>query len=324
MSLGEHLEELRWRLFIGMIGPLVAAIVMLMFGEQLVGFLAQPALVAMEQNNIEPRMINPNVTSAFAVYLKVSLLGGLIVGIPWLLWQMWMFIGPGLYETEQRIVKILIPASAALTALGVAFLYYVMLPMMLWFLLNFAVGFNMPDLTGTAVQRQISRQVESGEVDPDAVAAEAVPVNVPRLVSDPAEPQVGDMWLNVARRELCIVAAEGEIWNVRLSRARASMMEPLIQIDQYISLVMLMALAFSIAFQLPLVMYVLGRVGILTYTQMASVRGYAVLVIAVVSAVMTPQDPFSMIGLAVPMYVLYEFGLLLMKWFGPPAEERWD
>ncbi|MEX2673722.1 MAG: twin-arginine translocase subunit TatC [Phycisphaeraceae bacterium] len=323
MSLGEHLEELRWRLFLGIIGPLIAAIVMLVFGKQVVGFLAQPVLVAMDQVGLEPRLINPSVTSAFAVYLKVSLLGGLIIGIPWLFWQLWLFVGPGLYHTEQRMVRMLIPASTGLMIVGVAFLYYVMLPMMLWFLLNFAVGFEMPDLNETLMQQQVSRATSGGdEVDDPIEDPEVLPLNIPRLRMDPAEPEIGDMWLNITSRQLRIVGEDGLIWHTRLTASR-SMMDPLIQIDQYINLVMLLALAFSIAFQLPLVMLVLGKVGIVSYYQMASVRRYALLAIVVVSAIVTPADPFSQVGLAIPMYALYELGLLLVKWFGPPPEEAW-
>lgn len=328
MSLGEHLEELRWRLFLGLIGPLIAAIVMLIFGKQIVGFLTQPLLVAMETVGLEPRVINPNVTSAFAVYLKVSLLGGLIVGIPWLLWQLWMFIGPGLYQTEQRVVKMLVPASAALMAVGVAFLYYVMLPMMLWFLLSFAVSFEMPSLDRSVIQGQIERQVSEDERDEteNGEAVEPPPlVSVPRLWEDPADASIGDMWIYLPQRELRVLVDDGLVWRTRLSPAvRSTMMEPLIQIDDYIGLVMLLALAFSIAFQLPLVMLVLGKVGIFSYNQMARVRKYALLVIVIVSAMVTPADPFSQVGLAIPMYALYELGLLLVKWFGPPAEEAWD
>ena len=309
MTLGDHLEELRSRLFMGLIGPLIAAIVMLIFGRHIVAFLAQPALQAMRDVGLPPRMINPTFTSAFAVYLKVSLFGGLIVGIPWLVYQLWLFIAPGLYAKEQKLIRSIIPGSVVLMLTGVGFLYYILLPIMLWFLLNFAVSFDPPGLDDPP-QR-------GDDANPGYVES---PLNLPRVNVNPPDAEIGDAWLHLPTRELRVMMEGGEIWRVALAPAR--MMEPLIQLDQYISFIMVLALVFSLAFQLPLVMLVLGKVGLIEYEQFTSVRKHALLVIAVLSAMATPGDPFSMVGLMVPMYGLYELGILLVRWFATDEAAR--
>ena len=86
-------------------------------------------------------------------------------------------------------------------------------------------------------------------------------------------------------------------------------------IDQYIRFVMWLALAFVIAFQLPLVMLLLGFTRIVSREQLGRWRKWAVIVSILVGAILTPPDPISQLSLAIPLYVLYEFGLLLMRWF---------
>jgi len=325
MSLGDHLEDLRRRIIYALLGPLVCAGVMLYFGPQLVSAICQPLLFELERRGLDPTLHTSAPTSAFSVYLTVSLISGLVIGIPWVVYQFWRFIAPGLYRHERKFVVMLLPGSAALSALGVAFMYYVMLPVTIWFLVGFNDKFALPELTPTAVQQQIA------DAAPESVPPESVPPgseegettaaltespaigSLPLLDDDPPTAKDGDAWVN-RRTHALRMAIDGKVYTTTLKPA-GLMMTPVFMIDQYIRFVMWLALAFVLAFQLPLVMLLLGFTRIVTRQQLARGRKWAVMACIVVGAVLTPPDPLSQLSLAVPLYVLYEFGLLLMRWF---------
>ena len=109
MSLGEHLEELRYRLILGLIGPVIFAVGLMFIAWDVVEIICQPLLYELNKNNIDATLYNQGVSSAFLVYLKVSLIGGLLIGVPWLFYQLWLFIAPGLLPPEKRFVRRLIP-----------------------------------------------------------------------------------------------------------------------------------------------------------------------------------------------------------------------
>ncbi len=325
MSLGDHLDELRRRLIVGLIGPVVAAIVAFIYGRQLVAILCQPLLFELARRGEEPTLYNSNPGTAFAIYMKVSLITGLVFGIPWLVYQLWKFIAPGLYRHERRFGLLLMPGSALLTALGVLFMYFVMLPVTLLFLLEFGAGFHLPSLQPSPVQQRLSREAPQ-QLTPAQIEATAEPTDAdlprwPVLDADPADPRDGQVWINRTQRALKFVA-DSEVLSVDASKPRTSLLRnDLFRIDEYLSFVLWLALAFAIAFQLPLVMLLLGWTGIVTRSQMASWRKYAMLAFFVFAAVLTPPDPISQVAMALPMYVLYEFGLLLVRLTVKPERE---
>ncbi len=318
MSLGEHLEELRYRLIMGLIGPVIAAIVLLYFAKDIIAFICQPLLYELKKNHIPPTLYNQGLLSAFLVYMKVAILGGLIIGIPWLFYQLWLFVAPGLLAKEQMFVRRLVPFSAVLAALGVAFMYYVMLPLTIWFMVLFTVNFPMPDLSEpTAIQKVIDASARGEAGAPEGVDPQTAPITRLQVVwKDPESPKEGDAWVKMPERELRSWI-EGQAWSAPFTQPQMS--STLFTLDEYISLVMLLSLAFAVAFQLPLVMLALGWIGIFDYGQMAGVRKYAFLGCFIVGALLTPADPFSQIALAVPLYLLYELGLLLVRYTTAPA-----
>lgn len=145
MDLGQHLEELRWRIILGLAGPAIGMIIMLIIGRDVVTFLAKPLSWAQSQVGITSGLNYANPVDPFMIYLKICVFGGLIIGLPWLIWQMWKFIETGLYQREKKFVKLLIPLSTCLTFLGVAFMYYIVLPLSLQFFVIFAQGYGQTE-----------------------------------------------------------------------------------------------------------------------------------------------------------------------------------
>ena len=317
MSLGDHLEELRFRLILAVVGPLVASVVVFFFGWDIVELLIQPLAVALEQSGQEPQIHPRQIGEAFGVYLKVSFIGGLIIGIPWLVWQLWQFVAPGLYPSERKFITALLPGSVVLSITGVVFMYYVMLPFTLWFLVGFTNTFDMPSTERHLIQEFTDEQ------PPDDVATTSVMTEggrIPVVFNNPNEHEIGDMWIQVPRNILCIDVGE-QVVSVRLNSNKQAM-TPVFGLNEYISFVLWTALAFAISFQLPLVMLLLAKIGIFDHRMMAGARQYALLGCFAIGAILTPADVMSMLALAMPMYLLYEFGLLLVKWFvGVPEPE---
>ena len=314
MSLGEHLEDLRGRILLGLAGPLVVAIVLLFFGRQLVAIIAQPLLFEFHARGLHPTLLNTQVPGGFGVYMKIALIGGLTLGIPWLMYQLWLFIAPGLYARERRFVIYLAPFSGLLAITGLAFMYFIMLPVTLSFLISFSLSYPMPDLTGSPVQRQLA-QLRDDPTPPD-VAYDPAPVKIALLEADPPAPAEGDLWFNVPQNTLKLFVG-GQI--VQMTAARpSSMISPWFSIEDYISFVLWLALAFAVSFQLPLVMLMLGWTGLVDLGTFRRGRRYALLIILVSSAMLTPPDVASQVLLSLPVYGLYELGLVLMKMFIKP------
>jgi sec-independent protein translocase protein TatC len=308
MSLGDHLEDLRRRILLGLIGPVIGAIFMLFVGKQVLAILTQPVLYALASAGLEPTLYAPRVQAAFAVYIKVAIVGGLIIGIPWLLYHLWQFIAPGLYWRERRLVVYLIPFSTLLAAGGLLFMYYVMLPVTLWFLIQFTISLPSPSLQGSVVQQQVGGNetitVPEGHVDPP-------PIQLPMRLMDPIDPASGSAWINVAEGSLKWVVGD-KVMAVTGAK-QDNMTSPWFMLDDYVGFVLVLAAAFAITFQLPLVMLMLAWVGLVEYAFLKRVRAYAFLTCFVLAAVLTPPDVFSQILLGLPMYLLYEFGLVLMR-----------
>src|SRR5262249_16781807 len=133
-------KRMIWAL--GTLAPLF--IIALVFGEQLLAFLIKPAQAELKASGLPVVMLQTNPLELLTAWLKVSTIATLIVGIPLILSHLSLFLPPGLYAPEQRLVRILLPMSVALSALGLAFLYYVMLPAMLLFLIHFGMDLGKP------------------------------------------------------------------------------------------------------------------------------------------------------------------------------------
>jgi sec-independent protein translocase protein TatC len=228
----QHLFELRDRLLKAMYG-VVAILALLLFypgPSALYDMLAMPLVKALPEGS---KMIAVGVVSPFLVPIKVSVLAALGLSLPWILYQIWAFIAPGLYKHEKKLVLPLVAASTILFYMGAAFCYF------------FVFGQAFP-----AIQKMAPISVS---VSPD--------------------------------------------------------------IEAYLDFVITMFIAFGVAFEVPIVVVILARMGIVTVEQLKKFRAYFVVGAAGIAGLVTPPDPVSMIALLVPMYLLYEVGILAAQFF---------
>jgi sec-independent protein translocase protein TatC len=299
MPFGEHLEELRRRLIYAILGIVPIFALSLLVGRPILGFLMHPVQQALLDANLPAKLQITGVLELFYSYVKISFILTIMVGAPWVLWQLWMFIAPGLYANERRFAYLLSPLSMVLTVVGVVFMYAVMLPVVLAFFINF----------GTTLA--------GGEVASPTTplpAGVTLPV-APILEADPPAPTPGQMWVNGPLKELRIATADGAGGSLVLTIPMVGT-GPVMQqfrVSEYVGMLLGFALAFAVAFQMPVVVLLLGWAGIIQPAVLAKYRKHAIMICAILGSVLTPADPISMFLLAVPLYALYELGLLMLR-----------
>ena len=297
MSFGDHLEELRRRVAFALLGIIPLFIGAFLLGRPMLAALIEPAREQLLAGGQAPRLLATSPTETFGVVMHLAVVATILVGAPWILYQLWLFVAPGLHRHERRFVHLLLPMSAVLAVAGVAFLYFVILPVVLQFFIGF------------------SNQVT---VEPIAVAPAPADVffpNAPVLAFDPAAPAVGDVWINTALNQLrvCVEIADGVPRAMGVELIGPGGITQQYKVADYIKLFLGLAMGFGVGFQMPVVVLLLGWVGIVRPGDFKRYRKYIFLGCIVAAAVLTPADPFSMILLAVPLYGLFELGVLLLR-----------
>jgi sec-independent protein translocase protein TatC len=297
MPFGDHLEELRKRLIFALLGVVPLFVITVTFSRVLLGIVIEPVEQALHDADLNAQLIQTSPVETFMTALKLSVVITILAGSPWLLFQAWLFVAPGLYENERRFVYILIPLSAALTTSAILFLYKLLLPIVLAFFIGF----------GTSIEGAVP---ETAELPPGVVLP-----TVPTLDADPVDPQPNEMWYSDDRKELRIAVDAGEdgieIFATPMTRSSGILQQ--YRVSEYTKLFLSLALAFSLGFQTPVVVLLLGWIGIIEPRDMLKYRRHIAMIAMVVSAVLTPVDPLSMVLLAAPLYVLFEFGVLLHR-----------
>lgn len=240
-----HLTELRGRILKTLFFFILFFILLYPFSGRILDLLMLPLAQIMQKAGGSQRVIFTGLAEGFVSHLKLSAFGAAIISFPFLAFQVWCFIAPGLYENERRFVRPIFIASPVLFFLGALFVFFVLMPVAFRFLLSFQ------QLAG---------------------AGNSLPV----------------------------------VLEARLS--------------EYLSFLMTLILAFGISFQLPVVLVVLGRLGIITAQNLKDFRRYAVVFIFIAAAVLTPPDVISQLALAVPLLLLYESAL----WFIQSLEKKED
>ena len=300
MSFGDHLEDLRKRVFFSIVGVVPIFIIAFAFGRPLLQLLIEPARNQLTKAGQGSQLLATGPFETFGAVIQIALIITVLLGSPWLLYQLWLFVSPGLYKHERKIVHLLIPFSALLTVLSVLFLYYVILPVILAFFIGF----------GAKVSGELN--VLTAPV-PEGIVFPMIPV----LSTDPSEPVIGMMWINetLHQQRVCVgFENDKPIISVMNLTSNIGIAQQY-RISEYIKTVLNMGLAFGIAFQTPVVVVMLGWVGLLNPKLMSKYRKHAIAVSAVVGAFMTPADPLSMLLLAGPLYFLYELGLFILVIF---------
>jgi Sec-independent protein secretion pathway component TatC len=188
--------------------------------------------------------------------------------------------------------------SGVLTATSIVFLYKLVMPLVVSFFLAFGTSIQGPPPTVAPL--------------PEGVTLPSVPM----LEADPPAPEPGRMWINLELRELRIAIGGGDEEAVVLGMplTRTSSIEQQYRVAEYVKMFLSMALGFALGFQTPVVILLLGWLGLIEPATLTKFRRQVVMVCLVVGAVLTPADPMSMLALAVPLYALFEFGGLMLRW----------
>jgi Sec-independent protein secretion pathway component TatC len=232
------------------------------------------------------------------VDLQISIWAAVVVSLPWILWQVWLFVSPGLYAHERRYARFLVPLSALLVALGLSGLYLTM-PYMMEMMIGFGVE---PPRTVAA---------------PEPTAADAAAPRIEVRDADPPSAAPGQVWMLKGDAQLYVAVDAGRgdgALEVRTIATRTTgALSQQYRLQEYVDFLIFFAVAIAIAFQMPVAVLLLGWIGILDTRFLRKYRRYAIFACAIIAAVVTPTvDVVSMLALMVPLYLLYELGILLL------------
>jgi sec-independent protein translocase protein TatC len=233
-----HLIELRTRVIRAGLAVVVVFVSLVYWAPDIFRLLAHPLMVNLPKGG---KMIVTDVTGSFFVPMKVTMLVAFVIALPFVLYQIWAFVAPGLYQHEKKLVLPLVSSSYLLFLCGMAFAYFVVFPT----IFRVMAHYNAP---------------LGAEMSTD--------------------------------------------------------------IDNYLSFVLTMFLAFGVTFEVPIIVVLLTRLGIVSVKKLKEIRPYIVVAAFVVAAVVTPPDVFSQLILAVPLIVLYELGIIASRIFAPKVSEE--
>lgn len=240
LPLTSHLQELRKRLILSFVAIGVGFLVCYAFADHLFNILAKPLMKMMPAGG---SLIFTSVAEAFFTYMKVGFIGGVILTSPFILYQIWAFIAPGLYRHEKRYVVPFVLGGSIFFTLGVLFGYFVAIPVGFRFLLGFASDF----------------------------------------------------------------------------------IKPMPSMKEYLTFTIKFLLAFGLVFEFPVVLVFLARIGVVDAKMLAKQRKYAILLVFIVAAAVTPSpDLITQVLTAIPLIGLYELSILLSRLFGKKKKETPD
>jgi sec-independent protein translocase protein TatC len=234
-----HLVELRDRLIRALVVVLLIFLGLVNWARDIYTLLAAPMLASLPAGG---QMIATDVAGAFFVPMKVTMMVAFLLALPYVLYQAWAFVAPGLYVHEKKLALPLLVASVLLFFIGMGFAYFIVFPTVFNFINAFA---------------------------PEGVA----------VMTD---------------------------------------------IDKYLSFVLSTFLAFGVTFEIPVIVIVLVRVGLVSVEKLKEIRPYVIVGAFILGAIFTPPDVLSQFMLAVPMWLLYEFGIVMAQLIGKsPGAEGW-
>jgi len=303
MTIGEHLEELRRRMILGMVGFVVATIVCMALGERVMIVFCKPYLTAARDAHVTPQFVYTQISEVFMNYLKVSLISALAIASPWMIYQLWQFVAAGLYTHERKVVTKYIPMSIGLLLTGMLFVYFFVMPLTIRWLLEFSSSVPVPsDIQSPTVQ-----------IAPDQV------VKIPQFHGDPEKPVENQWWLNDFDGRLKFFF-HGQTRVIQFGPER--LFAPMISVGDYIDLMLMTLLTFGLAFQMPLVVLAIASIGIVDVQQLRDYRRYVYFAMSILAAVIAPGDVVSaMMALLIPLILLYELGIF-MAWMGERKRAR--
>ncbi|MCG3137551.1 MAG: Sec-independent protein translocase protein TatC [Phycisphaerae bacterium] len=310
MSLGDHLDELRTRMLLAVGGFIVGFVLCLIWSQELLSFLMRPAILVLRKYHQEPTLISLSPPDSFMMYLKLAALSGAIIASPWILWQIWQFVAAGLYDRERRYVRLAFLPSIVLFFTGATFMYLIVLPVTINFFTSFNMNFRPP-----GERMFFWEKILLGQPEPLPTTTQPAPTLIPLRRDDPTDAVPGSFWYDERQGQLKVIDQNGHLRIIptRLQE-HISTVTNQYSLQAYVAFVLELALAFGVAFQLPVVVVVLALIDLVTVQQMAQARRYIIFGIVVAAAVLTPQpDVFSQMLLALPMILLFEMGMLVAR-----------
>jgi len=240
-ELRPHLVELRKRLGLSVLSIFIAFIIAFIFHEAILAWVTAPLNEALDQvAHLSQKAADGMVTThqvggAFFVALKVSFFAGLLGALPYILYQLWLFIAPGLYSNEKKMVLPFVVGGTIMFGVGVLFAYYIVTPFGFQFLITFG----------------------------------------------------------------------------------SFLYTPLINIEDYVGFFTKIMMGFGIAFELPVFAYFLALLGMVTDQTLKDFFKYAVLIIFVLAALLTPPDVLTQLLMAAPLIILYGVSILIVRAVNP-------
>jgi sec-independent protein translocase protein TatC len=229
----DHLVELRKRLIRSVIVLFVLLIACFFFAEHIFNILVQPYRSVVPVDQLESfRLIYTAPQEYFFTQLSIAFFGALFVGFPYLAYEIYQFVAPGLYKKERHAFLPYLVATPVFFVLGAMMVYFVVLPL--------AMGFF--------------QSMQTNDI------------------------------------------------------------EMLVKVSEYLGLAMTLIIAFGISFQLPVILTLLASIGLVNSNQLKKGRRYAIVGILAAAAFISPPDPISQIGLALPVYLLYEGAIWAVLW----------
>lgn len=307
MTIGEHLDELRRRVIFSLLALAAACILCIWPARFLLEIIARPVILALERHGQPASLLATHPVENMLVYIKVVVIFGVLIAGPFIIYQLWGFVATGLYRHEKVWVYRLVPASIGLFVAGVVFMYMFVLIVSLHFLVGFSGWMPLPDPKPNAFERRVLG-IHSVEV-PESQPA---PAPLPLLNDDPNTPPTGSMWINVPEGRLKVRWPEGETHSIKLMPdEQRGLVTTHFKIGEYLSFVLVMTIAFGLAFQMPLVVLFLARSGIVPPETLRKYRRIVILMIVVIAGILAPPDLLSHLLLSGPMILLFELGLLL-------------
>jgi len=292
MTIGEHLEELRSRLIKALLGLFIVFAICCVWGNQVLLWFCRPLYDVLEQKGLNTQLRYDTIGEPLTTWLAVNLITAAALASPWIVYQFWLFVAAGLYPAERKYITKYLPMSIVLLILGMVFVYFIVLPWSLSFVIDFANTVPVPGQRITTTQPH-------------------VPATVPILQGDPEKPVEGEWWIDDTTSKIKIFH-KGHVRSIRFGTE--NLLAPDFKLAQYISLVMGMLLAFGLSFQLPLVVLALARIGIFDIDQLKAARRYVYFALAVAAAAITPGDVVTAtVALMIPLAGLYELGLWLAR-----------
>lgn len=314
MTFGEHLEELRKRILWALIGGVAGIGIAAYFINEIVAFIAHPYRVALRFAGYPDTFIYRAPAEVLILYMNLAIQVGLIIASPWIIYQLWLFIAAGLYPNERRAVYKYIGPSILLFLSGVAFFFFVVLPITLSFFVRFAQQTSVPPVTPWPNEQFILGAGQPPATAPATTfpAGDAHALDIPIVSSDPTTAPAGQARLYYHAGEQQLKMRVGDRIVPLAMEKSQSLFTPLPTMDDYLSFVTFLALLFGVSFELPMVIMVLAQVGIVSPATFRKGRKFAYFGAVIVAAIATPTpDILTMAALALPLVALYEFGILL-------------